>query len=273
MRRSFALAVVAATLCACTEASPSGPTEAPTPTPSPASTAESTPGGHAPRVPLKLPHLPPQGIAVGVGAERSLVVLVNLRGEVLVRLPRFQLANPYDRPGVVLLQRRQQNYLLRMRTSILEPVSAFRARGLRQLGDGYLDLPPLQGTVDDDRSADWRWIDLASNGNVLLAQWIGSVGSECAVPIAHFVPVEEGAAAPVTGTAAPGNVPASWALGWARNDRAVVLLERGYCGTPSVGSGVWTFSAPGRGKRIPVPRIRGAYQFRMWGPSSAPSQP
>ena len=115
-------------------------------------------------------------------------------------------------------------------------------------------------------------MDLAPGGNVLLAQWFGHLGSECQVPISYFVPVQEGAAAPVTGPASPGRVPASLALGWSENQRAVVLLEEGYCGTPEVGSGVWQFVAPGRGERISA-RIPGAYQFRMWGSSAAPTQP
>jgi hypothetical protein len=163
--------------------------------------------------------------------------------------------------------------MLRVKTSTLEPISRSRSHKLLRFGDRYVDLPPLQGTVDDAQSQDWRWMDLEPNGNVLLAQWFGHLGSECQTPIAYFVPVEEGAAAPVTGPEAPGRIPASVALGWTRNGRAIVELEEGYCGTPSVGSGVWGFSSPGHGTRIPIPRIRGAYQFRMWGPSSAPSQP
>jgi hypothetical protein len=201
------------------------------------------------------------------------VVLVSLQGEVLARLPRFQLSNPSTPPGPVLLRRGDQNFVLSVKTSSLKPIATRWARRLRRFVDPSLALPPLSGTVDDNKSHDWRWMDLEPGGDVLLAQWFGYLGSECQVPIAHLIPVEEGAAAPVTGAAAPGNVPASIALGWTRNGRALVELMKGYCGTPAAGSGVWGFWSPGHGSALPLPTIAGAYQFRMWGPSSAPSQP
>ena len=244
---------------------PTQPTSSGVPTPSP------EPDGDRPPA-IRLPHLPQQGIAIEGGREHSLVALLNLHGEVLARLARFQLANPFDRPGVVLLRRGRQTYVLRVEASMLEPVSASRARGMSHRFDHQLDLPELQGTVDDARSQDWRWMDLAPNGNALLAQWFGHIGSECEMSIAYLVPVQEGAAAPVTGPAAPKRIPASLALGWTGSDRAVVLLRGGFCGSPRVGSGVWSFSSPGRGKRISA-RIPGAYQFRMWGSSAAPTQP
>jgi hypothetical protein len=269
--RVVAVAAALVVITACTSeklATDHSPSVKPTVTLSPSPTTSEP----APTV-IRLPALPSQGIAIGVSGHRVLVVLVNLQGDVLERLPGFELRNSGARPGVVLLRRFRHNYILRRSPFRLVPISKHRASDLVGTHDPVVDLPPLLGTVDDDQLQDWAWADLAPNGETLLAQWYGYIGSECQTPIAHMIPVEEGEAAPVTGPASPKQAPATQALGWSRNNRAIVLLEKGYCGTPSVGSGVWAFTSAGHGVRLALPHIAAAYQFRMWGPSSAPSQP
>ena len=80
---------------------------------------------------------------------------------------------------------------------------------------------------------------LSPDGNRVLAQWSG----ECEVPLAYLATLQSGPPVPITG--ATTDAPESFALGWTRGDRALVLLPEGF---------VWTRDLEAR--RVCVRRAR-----------------
>jgi hypothetical protein len=271
VRRLLALMVVCCLFAACTGST----TTAVPPTvdrTSPAVGAtESAPTGpvHAARIPL--PHLPPQGFVVewrhADGRPGARVVLMNLRGNVIVGLTGFSIDHVSDRPGVVFLRRGPDEYILRIHRSSLRSVAKSRVSRLRRGDDSNIPLGVPPNAPRQEGAGLWRWMDLAPNGNVALAQWSG----ECDFPIAFVVPVQEGHAIPVTGAATLGRTPASIGLGWTERGHIAVILPSGACGAGSNRPGVYRFTSPGQGRLIFA--IEEASAVRMWGPSSAPSQP
>ena len=70
---------------------------------------------------------------------------------------------------------------------------------------------------------------------------------------------------PITGSAAPQDIPESFALGWTRGDRALVWLPAGSRGVGTEQPGVYAFDASGSASLItPLPPTGFAW---MWGSS------
>ena len=190
------------------------------------------------------------------------MILLNLQGEVVARLPGFSIDNPSDRPGFVLLRRGRDVYVLRAGSSDLRYVAEKRIDRWRPPDDPIVPLdPPPNARANGEVVGHWRWMDLAPDGNLALAQWSG----ECEIPIAFMVFVQEGRPIPVTGAATLGHAPASEAIGWTRNEHAVVILPEGACGIGAERPGVYRFSTPGAGSMIFTIDEPSAV-VRMWAP-------
>jgi hypothetical protein len=207
---------------------------------------------------IDVPPLPPQGVVV---QERTAVTLVALDGLVIVHLPGFELANPSDPPGVVLLVKDGQTYLLRVGASGLLPVTTARAEQFTVADDPELDLPLPHGAVviDGDLAGHWRWARFSPDATWVLAQWSG----ECEIPTAFMVRSDARVPMPVTGEWGLRHAPESIALGWTAGGEAVVDLPVGSCGASAKRSGVYLISAPGSLALI-YPHVRGTL-VRMWG--------
>jgi hypothetical protein len=221
---------------------------------------------------IRLPHLPPQGLAIehqGRAGRRRLV-LVNLHGDRLASLRGFTIENASDRPGPVLLLRRHDHYELRPKASMLRPITEQHAELVRANQGAFLldgpDLPRPPGQGVGESGGRWRWMTVSPRGRIL-AQWSG----ECEVPTAYLVDAQEGGMVPVTGVAAPSSTPESTALGWTRNDQALAVLPEGACSMGADVPGIYRFTSAGNGTRI-VATPRGAL-VRMWNPSEALHRP
>jgi hypothetical protein len=273
IRPPVALGIACSLLAGCT-----GPTSVLTtpsasgPSPPSVTHTRSAPPSAEPAETISLPPLPPQGFAMephhADGRSGNRVVLVNLRGVVVARLPGFSIDRVSDRPGVVLLRRQHQDYLLDADQSSLRPISRHRIDTITTSEDLKVPLG-LPTNVGPHRVATghWRWMDLAPNGNAALAQWSG----ECEFPVAFVVPVQDGHPVPVTGASTLGRAPASEGLGWTRRGWMAVILPEGGCGAGTKRPGVYRFVSAGHGSFIFS--IARTTVVRMWGPSSAPSQP
>lgn len=211
------------------------------------------------RSPIALPSLPAQGVVV---QDPASVVLVDLEGRVLGRVPGMQLA-PGDPPGsTVVLQDREGDWLLRPGASVVRPISPGRASRLyvpQQEHLGRLDLRrPVGSRFEGMVEGFWRYAFPSPNGLTYLAQWSG----ECEVPTVYFArpgsrPV------PVVGPPVTQYVPESYALGWTLEGRAVVVLPQGACGGSMEVPGVYLFTAPNAGVLLhEVHRWQGAAMWR-----------
>lgn len=211
------------------------------------------------RSPIALPSLPAQGVAIQGPAS---VVLVDLDGRVVGRVPGMQLA-PGDPPGsTVVLANRDGDWLLRSGASVVRPISPGRASRLylpQQEHLGRLDLRrPIGSRYEGMVAGFWRYAFPSPSGLTYLAQWSG----ECEVPTVYFArpgsrPV------PVVGPPLVEYIPESFALGWTPDGRAVVLLPQGACGGSMEVPGVYLFTGPNAGVLLhEVNRWQGA---AMWG--------
>ena len=81
------------------------------------------------------------------------------------------------------------------------------------------------------------------------------------MPLAYVATMQSGPPVPITG--AMSDAPESFALGWTRGDRALVVLPRGSCGTRGPAAGVYAFDAPGSASLITTVPSTGL--ARMWG--------
>ena len=107
----------------------------------------------------------------------------------------------------------------------------------------------------------WRWLVASPDGTELLGQWSG----ECEMPTAFRVPtVGSGAIATITGEVYE-LAPASHALGWSAEGRAVALLDgSGACTEPAAQPGVHIYSEDGASTWIYDTGTHGL--ARMWQP-------
>lgn len=200
------------------------------------------------------------------------VDLLSKKGELIVRLRRFFLGNSAATPGAVILRRRRQLYALRPQVSLLRPIQTRLAVRRETVASLRIKLltPPSASSIPGSELGSWEWGSLSPNGNMILGQWRRQV-SECSDDVAYFIPVQDGNPSPVTGLAPASDAPKSIALGWTRNGRAMVFIPRYACADEFDRPGIYTFAAPGVGSRIV--HEHGIYGVRMWGPSSARSQP
>jgi hypothetical protein len=207
---------------------------------------------------LDLGSLPQEGVAIGLEREH-VVVLVDLNGHVLSRLPRFTLEYGNGSvPGVVVLSRGPWTYRLDTERDRLvrtrRPPSGFIDQG-----DGDVSLrPPIGSMVEGTRAGSWRWAERSPDGSRWLAQWSG----ECESPAVFLVDDGE---RPVSITGPPGLAHAvdAFALGWSADGRAIVQLIEPACGRGFTHAGVYAFTDPGRGEL--VFRTNGPAFARMWG--------
>jgi hypothetical protein len=209
--------------------------------------------------PIALPRLPAQGVAIQGPAS---VILVDLGGRLVARLPGMQLAGGGPPGSEVLLQNRDGDWLLGVGASIVRPISTWRAGRLNvpdQDHIGLLDLRrPIGSRYEGMVSGHWRFALPSPNGGTYLAQWSG----ECEVPTAYFAR-PRARPVPVVGPPVVEYVPESFGLGWTADGRAIVLLPQGACGGSMETPGVYLFSAPNAGNLLhAVGRWRGA---AMWG--------
>ena len=211
---------MAAFMTACTAAMPPGNSI------SPSVSHGSTSSPVAPPAPasIALPWLPPQGVVV---ERNGGVVFVRLDGGVLAKIHGLRLANPTEAPGAILFRRGGGRwFVLDVAGSVLRPVERARADRLHEVDGHAIHLPTPPGMmVNGEPAGHWRFALLAPDGNRVLAQWSG----ECEVPRAYVATLQSGPPVPVTG--ATSDAPESFALGWTRGDRALVLLPEGSCGT------------------------------------------
>ncbi len=253
MKKLLTSIAIAAVVGACTTtAEPSSSTTLA----SPAGASPSIDAGAASSV--DLPWLPPQGVVV---ERNGGVVFVALDGRVLAKIHGLRLANPTEAPGAILFRRGGGGWLVfDSSRSMLRPIDRQRADRLH-VADGHaIHLPTPPGMiVDGEPSGHWRFALLAPDGNHILAQWSG----ECEIPTAYLFTMQAGAAVPVTGAATRGSRPESFALGWTRGDRAIVVLPEGACGTGNSRPGVYAYAVSGRATWVTyVPRN---WLARMWG--------
>jgi hypothetical protein len=225
------------------------------PSVSPPSTSSST--GFEATASIDLPWLPLQGVVV---ERNGGIVFVALDGRVLAKLHGFELMNPTEAPGAVLVRRGTQTFVLDVSASILRTIDDARTKRLHVADDEAIALPTPPGMiVGGQPSGHWRFALLSPDGNRILAQWSG----ECEVPTAYMYYLQGGAPVPITGAATPPNIPESFVLGWTRGERALVVLPKGACGSGVRQPGVYTFDAPGSATLITtLPHIGLA---RMWG--------
>ena len=228
--------------------SPAAPAPAPSPTPSPP----------APRLVTRI-HvgaLPSEGIAVDLGND---VVLLDVHGHPLARLPGTSLYYQWTVPGSVILRSRHVFSILRVGAGVVESLPSSEAAGAidPQFQD-HLKLPRPKGTTPG--FGRWAYALPGPHG-LTLAQWSG----ECEVPLALFV---SPGSAPRAVTGEPGLTgPESFALGWDGGGRAIVQLrEGGGCDNSFSRPGIYAFTGPGVG--VPVFVRSGIVAARMWGPQA-----
>jgi len=202
--------------------------------------------------------LPRRGIAV---ERRGDVQLLSTVGRRLATLRGFAIDRATDRPGALVLVRGHERYLVRAGRSTITRIGTERAARLRRPDDPSVPLRPPEGSrVDGEVVGHWRWMQRASTGPRILAQWSG----ECEAPVALLG--DAGALRPVTGEPSLRGAPESFALGWTPDGRAVVLLPKGACGSSAKRPGVYLFRSPGDGTLlVGTPSFSGA---RMWGAGS-----
>jgi hypothetical protein len=83
----------------------------------------------------------------------------------------------------------------------------------------------------------WAKLLLSPDNKTWLAQWSG----ECEVQTAYFIPARGGKLRPVTGHASDESI----ALGWARHNRARILVPRAACGSQFRRPGVYLVDRQG----------------------------
>jgi hypothetical protein len=192
--------------------------------------------------PILLGNLPEAGVVVGSGHR---VTFVDLEGATVATLRGFQVAGNPGSPGVWLQQGRNF-FLLDVDQGALVPVSAAEARIViyDEGKEPQLAPPPTQGGQNGEPLGHWRYAHGSPSG-VTLAQWSG----ECEVPTAYWID-ESGTARIVTGERSVTHAPESLALGWSPDQRAVLFLPQGACGSSGNPPGIYLYSAPGVGKLI-----------------------
>ena len=234
-------------------ASPAVPAPAPTPSPRPSPTPTLVTRIH-------VGALPNEGIAVDLGND---VVLLDVHGHALARLPGTSLYYQWTVPGSVILRSRHVFSILRVGAGVVESLPSREAAGAidPQLQD-HVKLPRPKGTMPG--FGRWAYALPGPHG-LTLAQWSG----ECEVPLAVFVsPGSAPGSAPRAVTGEPGLTgPESFALGWDDGGRAIVQLrEGGGCDNSFSRPGIYAFTGPGVG--VPVFVRSGIVAARMWGPQA-----
>jgi hypothetical protein len=230
--------------------------EAPThPRPTPSKPANGT------REIIELPPLTHQGIVTEWSRpnDRFGVSFVTLDGRVLATERSFTLAtNEGDLPGSVLLEDHTKGFfapgilymldvakheLRRTNAHVPEPTST--------------NLPPPPGGVGR-----WGWAKQSPDGLEILGQWYEQVG-ECSMPVA-MLDYTWGNLLPHPIAGGPlSKIGASYAMGWATGNKAVISSGGPCGGTATLEPGVYLFKGTHVWTRIRMPQ--GSYHYAMWG--------
>jgi hypothetical protein len=226
------------------------------PTSTPTTTMPPATPSPAPLRAIEVGALPREGIAVDLG---HAVVLLDLDGRVLDRLPGSSLYYNWTVPGEVVLRRRRTFFVLHVARGAFQPLPSREAAfGLDPQFQSHVGLPrPVSSLAGIGR---WTYALPGPNG-LVLAQWSG----ECEAANAMFVSAGK-LPVGVTGERRLSRAAESRALGWDDRGRAIVDLPEGACGTSFARPGIYAFTGPGVGELVyPDADHQGA---RMWGPEA-----
>jgi hypothetical protein len=256
MRRLASWVIVGLTLTSCSTSPPAAdPTRMRSAAATPSvQTSTPTPTGSAPARPRRIDvgALPDEGVAVDLGRE---VLLLDLDGRVLDRMPGYSLYFQWTVPGEVVVRQGETFFVLRVERGVFGPLPGEDAAfDLDPQFQSHVGLPRPAGAV----AGVGRWTyALPGPNDLVLAQWSG----ECEVPNAMFVLPGQVPLAVTGGRSL--RAPESVALGWDDRGRAIVDLREGVCGTSFERPGIYAFTGPGAGELIfRDPDLDGA---RMWG--------
>jgi hypothetical protein len=231
------------------------------PTAPPGSSAP--PGARAMHL-IELGSLPPQGVVVTRGDD---VAFVDLSGEVVATLNRFDLAMSSADPKIIVLRDRtwpelEGHYVFDATAGELRPIGTREAARVVVPPDPPVRLPPPPGGIVEGAPAgSWRWAIPSPDGSTMLAQWSG----ECEVPVAFFVDPATGRMREVTGGRGLRDAPESTGFGWSADGRAVVALWNAVCGRGFDQPGVYLFDRPGHG--VLLFGMKPGARAAMWGPA------
>jgi len=220
----------------------------------PSRTASPAPGV------VHLHTLPAQGVAIDVH-DRDVVLLVDLGGRVVERLPGYGLAYANGSvPGVVVLTRGPATYRLDPARDALVLTGGDPGGLIHQDARVTGIRPPAGSLIDGTRAGSWRWDAPSPDGSMRLAQWSG----ECESP-AVFLARAGQRPVSITGPIGVRRAVEAFALGWSFDGRAIVQLLESACGRGFPRAGVYAFSGPGDGDLVFA--THGRAFARMWGPA------
>jgi hypothetical protein len=169
--------------------------------------------------------LPAEGIVVGDDAG---VHFVDLAGHVVLTKPGYQIAESWNPGAPVHLTTPDEH------TVVLDVSRSALIATDQQAPAESIDALKL-AKPSNQQLGHWRYSLRRPDGRVL-AQWSG----ECEVPIAYVIPP---GGAPTELTASQSIE--SFALGWAKDGRAVALLPEGACGGGDPRPGVYLIADNG----------------------------
>jgi hypothetical protein len=182
--------------------------------------------------PHHLPVLPRDFLAVG---RSGATVLVRLDGSVIGHLRGLRLTPLMNDHGPILLGHPRSFAIDRAHRRLAAPGP--RPAPSAGLARRVAPASPHGSWIAAFRSPD---------GKRLLLQW----SDECETPYAFLAPAGGGKATLVTGRRALRGAPESFALGWTRDGRALVLLPTGACAGGTKPPGVYAFAGAGSGHLI-----------------------
>jgi hypothetical protein len=213
-----------------------------------------------------LPPLPDQGLVIG---RATSVAFVTLEGEVIDRLPGFNLYYDWTVPGPVIVRSHRVYYVLDVESHELRPFASrdeaaefapqFQ-KGVDPSNERFLIVDEPDKTGAPAASGFWAYALPSPDGSRLLAEWSG----ECESQTAFFADADGSNPVPVTGDRGLADAPSSGVIGWTADGGALVFLGPGTtCGSGGRRAGVYRFERPRVGTMvIPVPEPNGV---RMWG--------
>jgi hypothetical protein len=184
---------------------------------------------------ISVGRLPQAGIVVSDGDRTT---LLDTDGTVLATLPGYHLTGNPGAPGV-WLESGARSFMLDPAAGAVVPVARETARASMYDEGPEPDLaPPANATVGH-----WRYQLFPAAGIASLAQWSG----ECEAATAYWID-GDGSERIVTGERSRAEAPESIALGWTSDGAALVLRPEGACGPHRGVTGIYSYTAPGRGK-------------------------
>jgi hypothetical protein len=179
---------------------------------------------------IELPPLPASGFAAMWSRDEGTgVSFVGLDGEVLATVPDATIYEPGGPPGVVVLVRGEDEFLLLdAEDHVLRSISKAEA-------DEIVASVP-SGLLNPSRSVgEWAWVRSSPDGTDVIGQYwqngYGSQLSECSKPIAMISTSEDAEPRAITGQPL-GQVQPTYALGWTPSGLPIAAVTLGPCGSP-----------------------------------------